>query len=232
MRCVTRSELCVGYREESDLIFQNETEKVIRRNREVGEPSDRAQLKWSSPSSWSQSSRSSHDRRARSQSPFRSGTPLSGFSSSSSIQNTFPWSTEAGEAHTAEQLQCHAEADGAVSLFFDRYVLYPCNDASTPGFLEHLPCLFKEVNVEGRCALRWAVKATALADVSRLDGWSASAANAAFDCYGAALSALRLSLTENGKIPDDYDLMTVVVLDIFEVTIGCSCQIPFSGALD
>lgn len=126
-----------------------------------------------------------------------------------------PWTAETAAGPVSQQLGI--ATDAAVSQFFDRYVLYPCNDTSTPGFLEHLPCLFQEVNIEGRQALRWAVQATALADVSRLEESNEKAAGAAFDCYGEALSALRESLSEKGKIPDDYDLMTVVVLDIFEV---------------
>ncbi len=44
--------------------------------------------------------------------------------------------------------------------------MYPCNQTSSPGFLEHLPCMFKEVNIEGRYALRWAVQAAGYADSS------------------------------------------------------------------
>jgi len=106
--------------------------------------------------------------------------------------------------------------DQAVSDFFDKYVMYPGENSKT-GFLEHLPCLFGEVNVEGRCALRWAVQAAALADASREHHHTSGLATQALDCYGKALTALSQSLSEKGKVPDDYDLMTIVVLDIFEV---------------
>jgi hypothetical protein len=105
--------------------------------------------------------------------------------------------------------------DQAVSNFFEKYVMYP-GKSSKSGFLEHLPCLFEEVNVEGRFALRWAVQAAALADASREYQPEAGLAAQALDCYGKALAALSQSLSESGKIPDDYDLMTVVVLDFFE----------------
>jgi hypothetical protein len=76
--------------------------------------------------------------------------------------------------------------------------------------------MFQEVNVNGRYALRWAVRAAAYADCSK-DQDSNVLARKALQCYGVALSALGDSLATPGKVPDDYDLMTVVVLDIFEV---------------
>ncbi|KAF4418641.1 negative acting factor [Fusarium acutatum] len=97
----------------------------------------------------------------------------------------------------------------------DKYVLLPCNESSSPGFLEHLPCLFKEVNIEGRYALRFAVQACAFADLSREQS-SEEFVKRSLECYGFALSALGQSLAEKNKTPDDYDLMTVVMLDIFE----------------
>lgn len=106
----------------------------------------------------------------------------------------------------------------AVDSFMEKYVMYPCNQTSSPGFLEHLPLMFQEVNVNGRYALRWAVRAAAYADLSR-DQDGDVLARKALQCYGLALSALGDSLATPGKIPDDYDLMTVVVLDIFEASL-------------
>jgi hypothetical protein len=105
-----------------------------------------------------------------------------------------------------------------VTAFFDKYVVYPLNNASRPGFLEHLPALFLEVNVDSRNALRWAVQAAALADASQDHRQESQLAAQALHCYGEALKYLNQSLSEKGKIPDDSDLMTVVVLDIFEVS--------------
>ncbi len=89
--------------------------------------------------------------------------------------------------------------------------------------------MFKEVNVEGRYALRWAVRAAAYADVSK-DQESNTLASKALQCYGMALGALGESLSTSGKVPDDYDLMTVVVLDIFEV--GLWSKIPIRPLAD
>jgi len=94
--------------------------------------------------------------------------------------------------------------------------MYP-GQGSKSGFLKHLPCLFGEVNVDGRSALRWAVQAAALADASREHERDNVLVKQALDCYAKALAALSTSLREEGKLPDDYDLMTVVVLDLFEV---------------
>jgi hypothetical protein len=104
----------------------------------------------------------------------------------------------------------------AVDTFMEKYVMYPCSQTSSPGFLEHLPCMFQEVNVNGRYALRWAVRAAAYADLSK-DQDNDTLERKALQCYGLALSALGDSLATEGKVPDDYDLMTVVILDIFEV---------------
>jgi len=57
--------------------------------------------------------------------------------------------------------------DQVVSAFFDKFVMYPCNLGSSGGFLEYLPCMFEEVNVGNRIALRWAVRAAAYASLSR-----------------------------------------------------------------
>lgn len=103
-----------------------------------------------------------------------------------------------------------------VSQFFDKYVLFPCSAVSSTGFLEHLPSLFKESNVQGRYALRWAVQAVAYAEISSKEN-SRDAAKLAVQLYGKALAALSESLGSQGKPPDDHDLMTVVILDIFEV---------------
>lgn len=112
----------------------------------------------------------------------------------------------------------------AASSVLDKYVVHPCNELSAPGFLEHLPCLFQEVNVQGRYALRWAVQATGFADMTRTnDGDSATKA---IEYYGRSLVALEKSLSEKGKKPDDYDLMTMVVLDVFEV-----CRPEFASGM-
>ena len=109
-------------------------------------------------------------------------------------------------------------------------MLYPCNSNSSQGFLEHLPNLFTDVNVEGRWALRYAVQAAAAADASRNQSMGSGLANRALDLYGKALSALGKSLSEQDRVPDDYDLMTVVVLDIFEVC-GSETKISWQARL-
>lgn len=193
MRCITRNELCVGYREESDLIFQNETDKILQRNK-ISEPTP-------TPTSG----------RSRSRSLSRLGTS----SPSASPASITSWQTD---------ITLPEEEDPTVSKFMDNYVIYPCTESSNAGFLEHLPSLFKEVNVEGRFALRYAVQAAAYGDVSR-QRQSSEDAKTAMEYYGHALAALSKSLAEKGKVPDDYDLMTVVLLDIFEVISDKSCLV-------
>jgi hypothetical protein len=113
-------------------------------------------------------------------------------------------------------MPARAVEDQAVSEFFEKFVMYPCNEGSSPGFLEHLPSMFKEVSIQNRVALRWAVRAAAYANLSKEQN-SSSLAEKAVECYGMALSALSKSFSDTGTTPDDYILMTVVVLDLFEV---------------
>ena len=215
-RCLDRDELCEGYRDESTLIFRHETHKVIELARA-------AQLA-SPPNSHdsSQSPRSLASRR-RSKSvgagPRLTGPEASALAPKAApagrllVTSRRPWLKEVPPAHLRPPPE-----EEAVDQFLERYVVYPCNQSSSPGFLEHLPSMFKEVNVEGRNALRWAVQAAAYADLSR-DQDSDALASRALQCYGMALQALGESLATPGKVPDDYDLMTVVVLDIFEVRL-------------
>ncbi|KAL6689974.1 hypothetical protein J3F84DRAFT_390777 [Trichoderma pleuroticola] len=97
----------------------------------------------------------------------------------------------------------------------DKYVIYPCTESSSPGFLEHLPSLFKDINMSRRFALRWAVQAAALVDAS-CSGEVEGAAARTLDYYSRSLEALGQTLAERGKMPDDYDLMTMAMLDIEE----------------
>ncbi|KAI8721977.1 Zn(2)-C6 fungal-type domain-containing protein [Fusarium sp. LHS14.1] len=194
-RCIARSELCVGYRDEGDLMFQHETEKIVQR-------SQTASISTASTSSPPSRRTRSRSLERASESSFTSRTSLN-------LPSAFPWLKNPSSIKTL------SDKDQAAGLFMDKYVLFPCNESSSPGFLQHLPCLFKEVNVEGRYALRWAVQACAFADLSREQS-SEELVGRSLECYGRALNALGQSLAEKDKAPDDYDLMAVVILDIFE----------------
>ena len=131
------------------------------------------------------------------------------------VENTdskspYPW------VKNVPQASAPSAEDQAISQFFQKYVMYPCNHGSSPGFLEQLPGLFGEVNSEGRLALRWAVRAAAYASLSN-ERDDPALGNNAIKCYGRALSALADSLAKTKAAPDDHILMTVVVLDLFEV---------------
>jgi len=209
-RCVLRNEVCEGYRDESSLIFRHETERVIEQSRAA-----QSVPQSSSPSA-----------RKRSNSAGASSTSRVSLSASSSADPSALAPEEASEILPKKRhpwlkrLPARFRApveEQTVDQFMESYVLYPCNQTSSTGFLEHLPCMFKEVNVNGRHALRWAVRAAAYADASR-DQEGYVLAGKALECYGMALEALGESLSTPGREPDDYDLMTVVVLDIFEVS--------------
>ncbi|SCN67153.1 related to negative acting factor [Fusarium fujikuroi] len=208
-RCIARNELCVGYRDEGDLMFQHETAKVVLKS-QASNPSN------SSSSSSSKSPRENYTRRRSveraSESSFSSTTPVN-------LPAAFPWLKDQPKTESV------SKDEQIANMFMEKYVLLPCNESSSPGFLEHLPCLFKEVNIEGRYALRFAVQACAFADLSREQS-SEELVQRSLERYGYALSALGQSLAEKNKTPDDYDLMTVVMLDIFEVNTLHNCTHP------
>ncbi|KAI0161841.1 hypothetical protein GGR52DRAFT_586104 [Hypoxylon sp. FL1284] len=205
-RCIKRNEVCEGYRDESTIVFRYETKKVIERGNVTAFSSRPAvstqrprRKSWSSEDASSQASTTFID-----PSDFTK-EELAGLN----LPKPFPW-VKTTPAHLRPSPE-----NELVDRFLDKYVIYPCSESSSPGFLEHLPCLFKDVNVKGRFALRWAVRAAAYADCSTAQE-SEALANKAFHCYGMSLSALGDSLSAAGKVPDDYDLMTTVMLDIFE----------------
>lgn len=147
---------------------------------------------------------------SRSRESFESSSDLSiAEASSLRVPSAFPWAKR-----VPENLQPSAQ-DQAVDMFFEKFVMYPCNENSTPGFLEHLPSLFKDIKKEGRVALRWAVRAAAYASLSN-EQENALLYNKALQCYGLSLSNLGESLKNPETKPDDYILMTVVILDLFE----------------
>ena len=132
-------------------------------------------------------------------------------SSGLSLPRPYPWARAVPEALVP------SVENRAVDHFFEQYVMYPSNNCSSPGFLEFLPGLFEEVNVENRVALRWAVRAAAYANLSNGQS-NVTLSSKALHCYGLALSTMAKSLADTRAIPDDYILMTVVVLDLFEVS--------------
>ncbi|KAI1339481.1 hypothetical protein F5Y15DRAFT_74117 [Xylariaceae sp. FL0016] len=199
-RCINRNEVCEGYRDETSKVIENAASTAMM-----------------SPESASSRASRRRSRSVEGSSP--RPTPAmdrTGALGSSEIQTAQP--------HASKRLPWIKQrpkevqttlGDDAVDSFMENYVMYPCSETSSPGFLEHLPCLFKEVNVEGRHALRWAVQAAGYADICGAQS-DREIEKRAFECYGLSLNALGESLSAPGKVPDDYDLMTVVVLDIFE----------------
>jgi hypothetical protein len=153
-------------------------------------------------------------------SPSEGGVPLAedptdlsaGLSYSLNLNNPYPW------AKSPPPSSKQSVEDQVVDQFFEKYVMYPCNNGSSPGFLEFLPPLFKDGKVEGRVALRWAVRAASYATLSNEQD-NPALGSKALECYGLALSALGEALSDPSYVPNDYEFMTIVVLDIFEVRI-------------
>ncbi|PMD47728.1 hypothetical protein L207DRAFT_416517 [Hyaloscypha variabilis F] len=222
-RCINRNEVCEGYRDEASIIFRHETDKVIEHAR-ASQTSSSPSLNATAQSAARKRSRSVDAASRQSSVPGKFSDP-SALAAEEIIgvklKNPRPWLKERLPSEMIPPVE-----DQAVDNFMEKYVMYPCNQTSSPGFLEHLPCMFQEVNINGRYALRWAVRAAAYADLSK-DQDSDVLSRKALQCYGMTLSALADSLATPGKVPDDYDLMTVVVLDIFE-----TLYIPKEAAKD
>ena len=215
-RCIHRNEICEGYRDESSLIFRHETDKVIEQLRATALGASQVDQHDTSHQAVRKRSKSVDLR------PFCRISPsiLESKEDPGAISRDEALGIKLDDRQPwlqglPNQFRQPIE-EQAVDQFMERYVIYPCNQKSSPGFLEHLPSMFKEVNVEGRYALRWAVQAAAYADASRNQESNVLGIKA-LGCYGMALRAFGESLSAPGKVPDDYDLMTVVVLDIFEV---------------
>ena len=203
-RCTLRGDICSGYRDESSLIFRNENEKASRKH--VRRRASAGSLTRSAASG--QGSAKSGTLRGD---LGRDDLSLRGTVEITDSKSPYPW------VKNVPQASAPSAEDQAVSQFFEKYVMYPCNHGSSPGFLEQLPGLFGEVNSEGRSALRWAVRAAAYASLSN-ERDDPALGNNAIKCYGRALSALAKSLADTSVAPDDHILMTVVVLDLFEVS--------------
>ena len=202
-RCTLRGEVCSGYRDESSLIFQNENDKASRKH--VRRRASAGSLTRSAASGQGSAETGT----------LRGHLGRDNLSPRGTVEITnskFPYSW----VKNVPQALAPSAEDQAVSQFFEKYVMYPCNHGSSPGFLEQLPGLFGEVNSEGRLALRWAVRAAAYASLSN-ERDDPTLGNNAIKCYGRALFALAESLADTSAAPDDHILMTVVVLDLFEV---------------
>ncbi|KAI1089064.1 hypothetical protein F5B19DRAFT_390767 [Rostrohypoxylon terebratum] len=206
-RCINRNENCEGYRDEASIVFRYETDRVIERANAVA--SFTSSGRKPRRKSWSADLKSDSNSN-KSSAAFIDPSNLAEEEIPSFRTPNHPLWTKTIPDHLRPTPE-----DEAVNLFIGKYVMYPCTETSSPGFLEHLPSLFKDVNVEGRFALRWAVRAAAYADIAKAQN-NDRLINKAFQCYGMSLSALGESLSLPGKTPDDYDLMTVVMLDIFE----------------
>jgi hypothetical protein len=214
-RCVNRNEVCEGYRDEATDIFRYETARVIEHAKASQMPFLPGTGSFSPDSSRKRSKSFDGATNARGTSRVAGPNPVTGAltpaeAAGARLNPPLPW-LRGVPTHLHVPVE-----EQATEQFLEKYVIYPCNQTSSPGFLEHLPCMFKEVNVEGRYALRWAIQAAAYADASKGQDGDALIRKA-LQCYGMALSALGDSLAVPGKVPDDYDLMTVVILDIFEV---------------
>ncbi|KAH6668940.1 hypothetical protein B0J14DRAFT_657948 [Halenospora varia] len=235
-RCVQRGELCTGPRDTSKPTFQfkdqnekaaslvSKKEKRVRRARSShalaadGRASDSS----SSPTSTTTATTNSATppSSVASYDDFFIPAPITNLNLDLGLdlQNPYPWL----KTPVLPEKKKPSAEERAVSSFFEKFVMYPCKESSSPGFLELLPCLFEEVQREGRLALRWAVKAVSYASLAASLPATIEEVEVgkvrlkANECYGRALAALGETLRDKEERVSDYTLMTVVVLDLFE----------------
>jgi hypothetical protein len=140
------------------------------------------------------------------------------------LSSPYPWAKVVPEASAP------SAEDQAASQFFEKYVMYPYSHGSSPRMLEHLPSLSIEAKLEGRLALRQAVRAAAYASLSNAQR-SFPIGNKALQCYGLALAKLTKSPADPPVASDDYTAMAVVILDLFEVSPRCCTLLLYAVSL-
>lgn len=171
-RCTLRGDICSGYRDESSLIFRNEKEKAsrsakhLRRRASAGSLTRLAVL--------SKGSTKSGTLRGE---LYREDLSPSGIVEYTNFKSPYQWVKNITEASAP------SAEDQAISHFFGKYVMYPCNHGLSPGFLEQLQGLFGEFDSGERLALRWAVRAAAYASLSN-ERDDSTLGNKAIKCYG------------------------------------------------
>ncbi|KAF2667594.1 hypothetical protein BT63DRAFT_456896 [Microthyrium microscopicum] len=215
-RCVKRGDECTGYRDDADLIFRHETQKIENKLSSGGNTLRRRASDISTSGLSDLSSTTLVSFRSPSSQASKSSTLFSekSFSAYADVFDASPLGHSSNPVSELASISSSIE-DQATSEFFEKFVMYPCNLGSSPGFLEFLPGLFEEPHIETRTGLRWAVRAAAYANLAQEHGKPALKEKAV-ECYGLALSALSRSLTKKNQTVDDHILMAVVVLDFFE----------------
>jgi hypothetical protein len=211
-RCIKRRIECHGYRDDLSILFRSENEKVVQKVRRTSSDHN---LSSTLASEVTTKVSSASSRPFTESSSWNSIAVLANLRLEdallSNLPNPYPWLKNPPSGSYAPSVE-----DQVVSQFFNSFVIYPGNEGSTPGFMEHLPTLFGECNANHRSALRWAVYAASYANLSKHQN-SAALGDKAMQCYGKALAALAKVLENSTGDPDDYCLMTVVVLDLFDV---------------
>jgi hypothetical protein len=215
-RCIQRGDDCYGYRDpQNTYLFKSENERTATLVSRKAQTRRRASSLSSSSRTKSTSAPSSID-----------DSELETAAQNLNLGTAYPWLKN---EKSREQKQEPSVEKRAVDKFFEKFVLFPCNSASSSGFLEQLPMLFEEVQTEGRIALRWAVRAVSFASLSNeVEKGNEELGRKASVCYGKALEALGETLRNKEESVSDYTLMTVVVLDLFEVCISTFPTSPFS----
>jgi hypothetical protein len=213
-----RNEDCSGYRELTapKFIFKDENERTAIASLRRSQHSTKSNL-----STWTLSQARSSATTSPSASLPEEVVIQSSIQLSHINLNPTPW---LAPSLTANDSSTKFEEKNVIDSFFNKYVLPPCTSTSTPGFLEYLPMLFEEVPIAGRTSLRHAVRAVSYASLatsmSKVSPEVKDVRRCADMYYGKALKCLSETLAseKDEEKVSDYALMTVVLLDLFEVS--------------
>lgn len=132
-------------------------------------------------------------------------------------QRATPWLNARAIQSVPSPIQHELEAR-ARDIFYAEWIAYPHGCGENPGYLELLPGM--EARASPHSALGLAVDAFALANIHHFQVSSCSLRQLARAKYGAALSAIRKAVVSGSFGVDDSMLMTLLIIDMFEVSQG------------
>jgi len=203
--CVKRSKRCFGYREETDLMWRNETETVVRK---IGQISKVGQARGvADPLTHTTGTNHRSDELLL---PAETWTPTKNSASLSSR----PLDSPGLPSISRSQLDI-PDSEQSLSLFFHQYV--GLSDGVTPGMNAFLPLFYQQAQPDS--CLKHCVAATAYASLAN-QSKSTATSRKAWESYGKALLSVNAALSDPVESLTDETLSALFVLGMFENISG------------
>jgi hypothetical protein len=102
-----------------------------------------------------------------------------------------------------------------LDIFYAEWIRNPHRQYKGPGYLDLLPSM--KATAASRSALSLAVEAFALANAGHLLSSKGKLSQLARSKYGAALAVVRTAIMQDAFTADDFTLMAILTIDMFEV---------------